>query len=285
MRGRSSRPWPMCRGVVVDLGSGGGVPGLVIAAARPDLQLVLVDRRRARTDHLVRLVRRLDLMGRVTVHAADALDLTLPSPADAVVARGFGPPAATARAAGRVLRDGGLLVVSEPPGARADRWAGVAGFAARRHRRHGRGLAPRLHLTRHVPGADCSTWNTGAGHLRALAPLMLDVDGRLRVCSTWNTRGSDDRRSTWNVGCLTPPIRPREAVRAVDARSTMPNRKSQLDELPRRGGARAGGSTARRSHRRSPARARPGRARMPRRPASVAEVATPAPAPAPSSRA
>jgi 16S rRNA (guanine527-N7)-methyltransferase len=42
------------RGLVVDLGAGGGVPGLVIAAARPDLRLVLVDRRATRTDHLRR---------------------------------------------------------------------------------------------------------------------------------------------------------------------------------------------------------------------------------------
>jgi 16S rRNA (guanine527-N7)-methyltransferase len=115
-------------GVVVDLGSGGGVPGLVIAVARPDLHLVLVDRRRARTDHLVRLVRRLGLTTRVDVRAADARELILPAPADAVVARGFGAPAVTARAAARVLRDGGLLVVSEPPHERGNRWAAIRGF-------------------------------------------------------------------------------------------------------------------------------------------------------------
>ena len=115
-------------GVVVDLGSGGGVPGLVIAVARPDLHLVLVDRRRARTDHLVRLVRRLGLTTRVDVRAADARELTLPAPADAVVARGFGAPSVTARAAAHVLRDGGLLVVSEPPHDRGDRWSAIRGF-------------------------------------------------------------------------------------------------------------------------------------------------------------
>ena len=56
---RSSPRSPTSSGTVVDLGSGGGVPGLVIARARPDLRLVLVDRRAARTDHLPRLVRRL----------------------------------------------------------------------------------------------------------------------------------------------------------------------------------------------------------------------------------
>jgi 16S rRNA (guanine527-N7)-methyltransferase len=107
-------------GTVVDLGSGGGVPGLVIARARPDLRLVLVDRRAARTDHLTRLVRRLRLEGRVTVLNADVTALQLP--ADAAVARGFGAPGATLRAGARVVRPGGLIVVSEPPDASAGRW-------------------------------------------------------------------------------------------------------------------------------------------------------------------
>src|SRR3546814_3548101 len=40
---------------------------------------------------------------------------------DAVIARSFGPPAATAECAAPLLRAGGLLVVSEPPEA-LDRW-------------------------------------------------------------------------------------------------------------------------------------------------------------------
>ncbi|MEM9040133.1 MAG: RsmG family class I SAM-dependent methyltransferase, partial [Actinomycetota bacterium] len=39
-------------GRVADLGSGAGVPGLVIAVERPDLDVVLVDRRRHRADRL-----------------------------------------------------------------------------------------------------------------------------------------------------------------------------------------------------------------------------------------
>jgi 16S rRNA (guanine527-N7)-methyltransferase len=112
------------RGTVVDLGSGGGVPGLVIARRRPDLRLILVDRRARRTDHLRRLVGRLDLAARVEVLAIDATDLgsDRPRTADAVVGRGFGPPATTLRLAAPLLRDGGLLVISEPPTSRPDRW-------------------------------------------------------------------------------------------------------------------------------------------------------------------
>ena len=60
---------------VVDLGTGGGVPGLVIAWRRPDLSLVLADRRTTRTDHVSRLVHRLALADRVRVIAAEAATL------------------------------------------------------------------------------------------------------------------------------------------------------------------------------------------------------------------
>lgn len=109
-------------GVVVDLGSGGGVPGLVIACRRPDLRLTLVDRRVTRTDHLTRLVGRLGWTN-VEVITADAVELAVTGMnADAVVARGFGPPAATLTAARPLLRTGGRLVVSEPPDDTPDRW-------------------------------------------------------------------------------------------------------------------------------------------------------------------
>ncbi len=109
-------------GRVADLGSGGGVPGLVIAHDRPDLRLTLVDRRTKRTDFLERVVRRLGWVDRVTVVAADAVAVadTSPHGFDAVVARGFGPPESTLEVAVRLVRPGGRIVISEPP--TGDRW-------------------------------------------------------------------------------------------------------------------------------------------------------------------
>ena len=75
------------RGTVVDLGSGGGVPGLVIARARPDLRVVLIDRRSARTDHVSRLIRRLGIADRATVVTDDAARVVLDGPIDAVTAQ------------------------------------------------------------------------------------------------------------------------------------------------------------------------------------------------------
>jgi 16S rRNA (guanine527-N7)-methyltransferase len=123
-------------GTVVDLGSGGGVPGLVIAWRRPDLDIVLVDRRATRTDHLRRLVARLGLGERVIVATSEAraLPRLLGLPVDAVVARGFGSPSAVMRAAAPMLADGGLLVVSEPPSG-GDRWTGAGPDFVLRDRR------------------------------------------------------------------------------------------------------------------------------------------------------
>lgn len=110
-------------GVVVDLGSGGGVPGLVIATARPDLEVVLVDAMRKRCDALEASVAVLGLSGvRVVEGRAEVVGRSeLRGTADAVVARGFGGPSVTGECAAPLLRVGGLLVVSEPPGT-SSRW-------------------------------------------------------------------------------------------------------------------------------------------------------------------
>lgn len=117
-------------GRVLDLGSGGGVPGLVIAHDRPDLQLTLVDRRTKRTDFLQRVVGRLGWVHRVEVVALDAAELARRDPQAfaAVVARGYGPPEITLATALELARPGGVIVVSEPP--TGDRWSMVAAVTA-----------------------------------------------------------------------------------------------------------------------------------------------------------
>ncbi len=106
---------------VIDLGSGGGVPGLVIAHDRPSSQVTLLDRRAKRTDFLERVVQRLSWSDRVTVVCGDATRFGVDHSYDAVVARGFGPPSTTIRIAARLVRVGGAIVISEPPA--GDRWS------------------------------------------------------------------------------------------------------------------------------------------------------------------
>ena len=62
--------------LVIDLGSGGGLPGLVLAHGLPgEAHVVLVDRRERSTDFLRRAVSALGLGARTTVVAADATEL------------------------------------------------------------------------------------------------------------------------------------------------------------------------------------------------------------------
>lgn len=107
---------------VVDLGSGGGLPGLVIADRRTDLTVVLVERRQRRADLLRRAVGALGLG--VDVHAVDVAHLASVEPGsfDVVTARSFGPPLVTAGWAACLLRPGGLALISEPPDSPANRW-------------------------------------------------------------------------------------------------------------------------------------------------------------------
>lgn len=110
---------------LVDLGSGGGVPGLVIAEARPDLRLTLLDSMVRRTallgeaieflgwgDRVTAVLGRAETFGREPEHRGTF---------DAATARSFGPPATVAECAAPLLRIGGRLVVSEPPD-QPDRW-------------------------------------------------------------------------------------------------------------------------------------------------------------------
>lgn len=112
-----------CR--VVDLGSGGGLPGLVVASAWPGAVIVLLDSNERRTLFLARAVSALGLDRQVTVAQARAEDAGRDpmwrGRADMVVARSFGPPAVTAECAAPLLEVGGRLVVSEPPEA-GERW-------------------------------------------------------------------------------------------------------------------------------------------------------------------
>jgi 16S rRNA (guanine527-N7)-methyltransferase len=110
----------------VDLGSGGGVPGLVLALVLPSSHWVLLDAMHRRTAFLAEAVDDLGLGERVevrTMRAEDAgRDPELRGRNSLVVARGFGPPPVTAECAAPLLRVGGLLVVSEPPEPTGDRW-------------------------------------------------------------------------------------------------------------------------------------------------------------------
>jgi 16S rRNA (guanine527-N7)-methyltransferase len=103
----------------MDLGSGGGLPGLVVANYWPRSRAVLLDSSERRTAFLAEAVRALHWEDRVEVVRARAEDAgrdpELRGGFEAVWARSFGSPPVTAECAAPFLRPGGLLVVSEPP--------------------------------------------------------------------------------------------------------------------------------------------------------------------------
>jgi 16S rRNA (guanine527-N7)-methyltransferase len=106
---------------LLDLGSGGGLPGLVLAMLWTDADVTLVESSGRRCGFLLSAVERLGVQDRVTVIAGRAEEVgrrpELRGSFDVVTARGFGRPAVTAECAAPFLRVGGTLVVSEPPSA------------------------------------------------------------------------------------------------------------------------------------------------------------------------
>lgn len=116
---------------VLDLGSGGGVPGLVMAKLRTDLETVLLDAAQRRTTFLEHAVSDLAVSDRTRVVRGRAEEMArdpeLRQAFDVVTARSFGPPAVTVECAlGFVQGPGGVVLVSEPPDGGDDRWASAA---------------------------------------------------------------------------------------------------------------------------------------------------------------
>jgi 16S rRNA (guanine527-N7)-methyltransferase len=114
------------RGPVLDLGAGGGVPGLVLAECWPEQRIVLLDAMHRRCEFLVRAADTLGLATRVTVVEGRAelvaREAEHREAYGLVVARAFGSPAVTAECAVGFLRPDGRLVVSEPPDVGEGRW-------------------------------------------------------------------------------------------------------------------------------------------------------------------
>jgi 16S rRNA (guanine527-N7)-methyltransferase len=104
---------------ILDLGSGGGLPGLPLAVALPETQWVLLEGSTKRAAFLTEALRSLGLDDRAHVVAQRAEVAgrgPLRATFDAVVVRSFGAPAVAAECAAPFLRVGGTLVVAEPPG-------------------------------------------------------------------------------------------------------------------------------------------------------------------------
>jgi len=153
------------RSVVVDLGSGAGLPGVPLALARPDLRITLLEPMARRVEWLTEVVAELDLQ--IRVYRGRAEDPAVRSEflgCDVVTARAVAPLGRLAGWAIPLLRPGGLLVAMKGETA-ADEVAGeraaVHGIGGRAIRLHDCGSGIVEPLTRVVlvergerPGTD-----------------------------------------------------------------------------------------------------------------------------------
>jgi 16S rRNA (guanine527-N7)-methyltransferase len=127
---------PLLSGRVGDVGSGAGLPGLVLAIARPDVELTLIEPMERRTDWLQSEVDRMGL-DNVTVLRARAEDLAGSGtllPLDQVTARAVSALRTLISLTAPLVRSGGELVLMK--GGRAEEEISAAQKVIRKHRLH-----------------------------------------------------------------------------------------------------------------------------------------------------
>ena len=111
---------PLLRpGLVGDIGSGAGLPGVVLAIARPDVSFVLIEPMERRIAWLDEQVAELGLTN-VSVLRARAEDVRLDTPLDQVTARAVSAFRKLLPLTAPLLRDGGELVLMKGAGAQAE---------------------------------------------------------------------------------------------------------------------------------------------------------------------
>jgi 16S rRNA (guanine527-N7)-methyltransferase len=112
---------------VVDLGTGGGVPGLILRSCWPSSRIVLMDGSERRTEFLAAELAGQETEGDTEVVRGRVEELARAAEYrgtfELVTARSFGKPAVTVECGAPLLAHSGVLVVSEPPGEDSgDRW-------------------------------------------------------------------------------------------------------------------------------------------------------------------
>ena len=140
---------PLLReGVTGDVGSGAGLPGLVLAIARPDVRFVLIEPMERRVDWLRSEAAELGL-DNVTVLRARAEEARLDVPLDQVTARAVTALSKLIPATARLLRHGGEMVFMK--GSRVDEEIVAARASIRKFRLRntevlvlGEGIAPEV---------------------------------------------------------------------------------------------------------------------------------------------
>jgi len=94
---------------VLDVGAGGGLPGIVLAIARPQMKVALIDTVHKKTAFLTQVKAELGLAN-VTVHTARVEQLQVPHKFDVITSRAFADLSDFVNWSGHLLAPGGQFI-------------------------------------------------------------------------------------------------------------------------------------------------------------------------------
>lgn len=94
---------------ILDVGAGGGLPGMVLAIARPDMQVSMIDTVHKKTAFLTQAKAELGLRN-VTVHTARVEQLQVPEKFDVITSRAFAELNDFVTWSGHLLKEGGRFI-------------------------------------------------------------------------------------------------------------------------------------------------------------------------------
>jgi 16S rRNA (guanine527-N7)-methyltransferase len=110
------RVLPLSARVVADVGSGAGLPGIPLRIVRPDMAMTLIESRERRASFLATVIRELPLSNTSVARTrVEDIDCDLVRTFDAVVMRCAGTPEDLWGPAARLVRPGGVVILSGPP--------------------------------------------------------------------------------------------------------------------------------------------------------------------------
>lgn len=94
---------------VLDVGAGGGLPGVVLAISRPDMKLSMIDTVHKKTAFLKQVKAELELCN-VTVHTMKVQDLEVSDKFDVITSRAFADLSDFLNWSGHLLAEGGRFI-------------------------------------------------------------------------------------------------------------------------------------------------------------------------------
>lgn len=94
---------------VLDVGAGGGLPGMVLAISRPDMKVSMIDIVHKKTAFLNQVKAELEL-GNVTVYTKKVQELQVKTPYDVITSRAFADLSDFVNWSGHLLAEGGQFI-------------------------------------------------------------------------------------------------------------------------------------------------------------------------------